>query len=1360
MNEERLRRLLESTNAVPWEADAETWRFTYVGPQGVSLLGYPLEQWYEEGFWPAHIHEEDRDDAINFCKASSATRADYEFEYRMIASDGRAVWIHDLVNVVADGGVPKLLQGFMIDITERKKAERSARASEKSALATLAELDQLYRTAPVGLCLMGRDLHFVRINERLAAINGKPVAEHIGRAIREVLPEISHMVEPAYRRVIETGEPVLDSEVHGTTPAEPGVPKYWLASYYPLKSEDGTVQGVSTVVQDITERKKSEEEVRTLNYELEQRVQERTQELRQSEAQFEQLLTRSPAVIYRCKTGGDYGATFVGENVKQLTGYEAREFVEEPGLWGSRVHPEDKTRVAVGMDGLFERGGPAVEYRFRHEDGTFRWVRDERTLVRETDGAPIEIVGCWVDITERKEAEERLLRSESNLAQAQRLAHLVNYEYDVKKQEVKWSNWSSETFRILGQGSSKQEPTFKEYIQWIHPEDRDTVQDQIEKAIARKASLDFTYRILTRDGGTKHIRSVGQPVADKKGGVTKILGAILDITERRRVEQELEQTRLSLESAVRAANVGLWDWDLRTNEAYLSPEWKQQLGYDDHEIANRYEEWESRLHPDDRERASAIVKATLETPWPAYEFEFRLRHKDGSYRWILSRASLLFDPEGNPWRLVGAHIDITERKNAQELLQRAHDELEARVAERTKELEEINASLTTEITERKRTEAELLKMSEVFMDAADPIIIRDLGGTIIDLNAEAERAYGWTREELLGQPFQIIVPPERADELEKLQLRCRGGETVRNFEGVRWTKQGRRIVVLTTLSLLSDKEGNPVAVASIAKDITDLKRTEKALRESEERLRLSVEATELAMWDWNILTNEVVRDERSQSLLGLVPEGFEPTIKAVLERLHAGDRERVHHAIARSTQHGIPLEVEFRAVSTAGSVHWLRVQGRTYRNNVGQVHRMVGTTQDITKRKRVEMLQATHNRVLELLAKGRDLAEILNELALSIEDQHQPGIFCTILLLDGDVLRHGAAPNLPREYTQAVDGLKIGPRVGSCGTAAFRKERVVVSDIMTDPLWEDYCELARQFHLGACWSEPIQSESGKVLGTFAMYFGEPYQPGDEELDLLCKAAQLASIAIEHTNAKKAVQQSEAALRESHGRLQELTGQLISAQEEASKQLARELHDDFSQRLAGLLMEVSVLEQKLPSSANGVRERVRGIGDKIGTLAKDINDVSRQLHSSVLDNVGLAAALEAECAGFSEREGIPAEFNSGALPKTLPEDISLCLYRIAQESLRNIGKHANASGVQLRLSGQATDIVLGVRDSGNGFDITGARTKGGLGLVSMEERVRPLGGSLLIESEPGKGTKVEVRIPLRGDNETAENTAGR
>ncbi len=1193
-----------------------------MGPQAVRLLGYSWAQWYEDGFWKAHIHEEDRAAALTFCQVSSATKDDYEFEYRMVDADGKTVWIHDLVNVVRDGGVPQLLQGFMIDITERKEAERV---------------------------------------------------------------------------------------------------------------------------------------VRTLNYALEQRVEERTQELRASEAQFEQLLSRSPAVIYRCKTEGDYRATFVSENVKQLTGYEAGELVDDPAFWGSRIHSEDKTHADIGTDGLFKRGRPSVEYRVRHQDGAVGWVRDERILVRGTDGAPIEIVGCWVDITESKEAADRLLRSESNLAQAQRSAHLVNYEFDVEKQEVQWSNWSDATFRILGRdpsmthGPSREQPTFEQYMEWVHPEDREVLQEQVQKAIPKETPLDSNYRVLTQDGATKHIRTVGQPIANSDGEVTKIFGTILDMTESRKIEQDLQQTKLSLQSAVKAANIGLWDLDLNTNETFLSPEWKQQLGYEDDEIANSHDAWERLVHPDDRDRALAALNTSVNTPYEAFEVEYRLRHKDGSFRWILSRVSLLFDTGGNPWRLVGAHIDITSRRQAEQLLQQAHDELEARVTERTKELEEINESLTAEITERKRTETELRKMSEVFMHAADPIIISDLGGTIIDLNAEAERAYGWTRQELLGQPFRTIVPPEKADELEELQLRCRRGATIRNFDGVRWTKQGRRLPVLTTLSLLTDEQDNPVAVASIAKDISELKRTEKALRESEERLRLSAEATELSMWDWNILTDEVVRDERTQSLHGLVPEGYDPTLAAFVETLHPGDRERVSSEIDRSVQLATPLETEFRVVAPNGNVHWLLSQGRPYRNDAGQVHRLVGTTRDITKRKRAEILQATHNRVLELLAKGSALGAILSELALSIEGQHQPGIFCSILLLEGDVLRHGAAPNLAAEYTQAIDGVSIGPRAGSCGTAAFRKERVIVADIMNDPLWEDYRELARQFDLAACWSELIQSESGKVLGTFAMYFGQPDEPTAEELNLLREAAQLAGIAIEHTNAKRAVQQSEAALRESHSRLQELTGQLIFAQEEAYKRLARELHDDFSQRLAGLLMEVSLLEQKLPGSSNGLHERVRGIGNKIGTLAKDINGVSRQLHSSVLDNVGLAAALEAECDGFSEREGIVAKFNSASLPKALPEDISLCLYRIAQDSLRNIAKHANASSVQIDLTSQANDIILGVQDSGDGFDVTGGHTKGGLGLVSMEERVRPLGGSLLIESEPGKGTKVEVRIPCLGVN---------
>ena len=145
-----------------------------------------------------------------------------------------------------------------MDITTDRQAEEALEQSERRAREQFTELEHLYQTAPVGLCLMDRDLRWIRINERLAGFHGKPVSEHIGRRMNELIPEIARETEPVYRRVFETGEPIVDVEVSGVTPAEPDTERYWLASYYPLKLDDGTVHAVSTVVQEITARKRAE----------------------------------------------------------------------------------------------------------------------------------------------------------------------------------------------------------------------------------------------------------------------------------------------------------------------------------------------------------------------------------------------------------------------------------------------------------------------------------------------------------------------------------------------------------------------------------------------------------------------------------------------------------------------------------------------------------------------------------------------------------------------------------------------------------------------------------------------------------------------------------------------------------------------------------------------------------------------------------------------------------------------------------------------------------------------------------------------------------------------------------------------
>jgi len=234
---------------------------------------------------------------------------------------------------------------------------------------------------------------------------------------------------------------------------------------------------------------------------------------------------------------------------------------------------------------------------------------------------------------------------------------------------------------------------------------------------------------------------------------------------------------------------------------------------------------------------------------------------------------------------------------------------------------------------------------------------------------------------------------------------------------------------------------------------------------------------------------------------------------------------------------------------------------------------------------------------------------------------------------------------------------------------------------------------------------------------------------------------------EREEAQTQVRGSEVKLLQYQSELQALTARLLRLQEGANRELARELHDDLSQKLAAVGMEVSALLQPSGVPPEKIRARVRAVSSRISGLAENVHAMSRRLHPAILDELGLEAALQEECRSFSADVGIPAQFESKG-PTLLPEDVSLCLYRVAQESLRNIAKHADATSVRVVLTGKKDGITLRIVDIGNGFDLNEIRGKGGLGLISMEERVRLVNGKFTIKSRPGKGTTVEVFVPLK------------
>jgi PAS domain S-box-containing protein len=225
-----------------------------------------------------------------------------------------------------------------------------------------------------------------------------------------------------------------------------------------------------------------------------------------------------------------------------------------------------------------------------------------------------------------------------------------------------------------------------------------------------------------------------------------------------------------------------------------------------------------------------------------------------------------------------------------------------------------------------------------------------------------------------------------------------------------------------------------------------------------------------------------------------------------------------------------------------------------------------------------------------------------------------------------------------------------------------------------------------------------------------------------------------------------LRKNEIALQRRKEELRSLAGKLLSAQEEERSALARDLHDDLSQRLAALAIEAAMIEGECRSVSNGVSKRLGDLKNRLADVATDVHHIARQLHPAILQDLGLAEALRAECVRFSDREGVPAEFVGGDIAD-LPPDVAICLYRIAQEGLRNIAKHAKAKEAQVTLAREGHGVALLIRDSGVGFDSTAVRRAAGMGLASMRERAWLVHGDIVVRSQPGRGTAIEVRVPL-------------
>src|SRR6266566_1638202 len=555
-----------------------------------------------------------------------------------------------------------------------------------------------------------------------------------------------------------------------------------------------------------------------------------------------------------------------------------------------------------------------------------------------------------------------------------------------------------------------------------------------------------------------------------------------EIIERKSAEENLRRSEGFLAEGQRISHTGSWSWNVSSGKVAWSEEHFRIFGFDPEKTEPSFQLFLETVHPEDRSFIErSLDEAAREKR--GFDIEFRIALADGTIKHVQGVGRPAVDESGEVDRYIGTTVDITERKRGEALFigeKRLLEMIATGVA--LKEILNVLCLIIEEYRNGTLASILLLRPDGLHLDSvAGPSLPKGwsqqmeklpIGPCAGSCGTAAYRGSPVIVSDIATDPLWE-VPEHRAAALRH-GLRASWSNPILSSEGK----------VLGTFCIYDRETRNP----------------------SPQDLGLIEKATDLA--------RVAIERDRAESALRVSEEKYRDLINASPDAICVINAEgsfRFERKFLRESGEVIPVEVSLSAL-----------RGRHYQAII----------RDISHRKRREALLAGENRVLEMVAKGDSLADILETLCLLVEEQSS-GVFASILLMDpnGKQLRHGGAPNLPKPYTKAIDGAFIGPAMGSCGTAAYRAQQVIVSDIATDPLWVDFRDLALAHSLRACWSTPIFSSEGKVTGTFAMYYPEPRSPSPREQDTIKHITYLAGVAIQRKLAEVARRESEAYLAE-------------------------------------------------------------------------------------------------------------------------------------------------------------------------------------------------------------------------------------
>ena len=593
------------------------------------------------------------------------------------------------------------------------------------------------------------------------------------------------------------------------------------------------------------------------------------------------------------------------------------------------------------------------------------------------------------------------------------------------------------------------------------------------------------------------------------------------------------------------------------------------------------------------------------------------------------------------------------------------------------------------------------------------------GGPARPKRIDAQEMFPWICERMLRRETLVFssteqLPPEAVRDRES-----------RHYFGIKSsvtiplsTGGGPLIGVLTFNTLQVERTWHPETVnrlnlvAQIFSNALARQQSDSKLRESEARLRLAADSAGAILWELEIDTGLLWTTEQGKEFFGFAPDS-QLSFDSFLLVVHPEDRGMLRRGVAEAIRSGLDCRFEYRIERAHGDNLWIISLGRPYST---PVPRLLGASIDITERKMIEE---------RILGSEARLAAAIDTAALGF---YEMGEDYRIVFLDDrmrDIL--GVAP-ADEPHTRQFWLSHIHPE----DLAWIVDQTMQVLEQGADRFMGEYRYLHPE--RGITWLR----HASRVL----------------ERDANGRAARVIGVMQDITGRKHEedkLKKSEAALKHNQRDLQRLTGRLISTQEEELRRLSRELHDDLTQRLAVLAIDAGKLEQRLDNEESAVPveslQKICRIKEQLISISKDVHRLSRQLHPTILDDLGLIQAIESECEAIELRENIEIMFSHEDVVDRIRDDIALCFYRIIQEGLKNIIRHSGATKCEIILNVVDDTLCLTIRDEGKGFDAIEVRKKLGLGLSSMRERAQLIHGYFSIESWPDRGTVIRVNVSL-------------